>query len=432
MKQDESLFLYLNKELKIAIIYNLNNSKQYMMPYDKAVEMNSETIQKINALKCDPEEPKFQKLEHLRFVVTNRCNLKCIYCYADGGSYHQDLQDMSFDTIKKTIEFFYARYKWIHQISFFGGEPLIKTDLIEKSCNYINSFCIQNSRKFPIYSMVTNATLMNESAIKLINKYNILVNISLDGPKEFNDRQRVFVNSKGSVFDIVDQNVKELRKLNNFSIESTCSNIIFEYGYTFEDIKNYFMKRYNISRVNVSGAMIVDNVDNKLGILDKDSVGDSMTAEVEKFFSNNDFIFNDVIIRLLNTFYSKYYCSTFCDAGITQFTVSMNGDVYPCQLFIGKEDYKLGNVTSLDEELLKEFKQHQLKNFDKCKKCGYLRFCQTCLRRRNEIKCSESYCADLKKAIRIFLKKMFDLKFAYPLKYNELLKGYKQFYEKNR
>lgn len=75
------------------------------------------------------------------------------------------------------------------------------------------------------------------------------------------------------------------------------------------------MKRYNISRVNVSGAMIVDNVDNKLGILDKDSVGDSMTAEVEKFFSNNDFIFNDVIIRLLNTFYSKYYCSTFCDAG---------------------------------------------------------------------------------------------------------------------
>lgn len=110
----------------------------------------------------------------------------------------------------------------------------------------------------------------------------------------------------------------------------------------------------------------------------------------------------------------------------------MNGDVYPCQLFIGKEDYKLGNVTSLDEKLLKEFKQHQLKNFDKCKKCGYLRFCQTCLRRRNEIKCSESYCADLKKAIRIFLKKMFDLKFAYPLKYNELLKGYKQFYEKNR
>ena len=37
MKQDESLFLYLNKELKMAIIYNLNNSKQYMMPYDKAV-----------------------------------------------------------------------------------------------------------------------------------------------------------------------------------------------------------------------------------------------------------------------------------------------------------------------------------------------------------------------------------------------------------
>ena len=72
------------------------------MPYDKAVEMNSETIQKINALKCDPEEPKFQKLEHLRFVVTNRCNLKCIYCYADGGESINSFADLAGKTLYAT------------------------------------------------------------------------------------------------------------------------------------------------------------------------------------------------------------------------------------------------------------------------------------------------------------------------------------------
>jgi uncharacterized protein len=432
MKIDESLHLFCDDTNEKAVVFNLKTSKQYELPYKKAKELDEYTINKINSLACAPVEIEYKKLEHLRLILTNKCNLKCIYCYADGGSYHQKLGEMDFVIVQKTIKFFYSKYKYIHQISFFGGEPLIKIDLIEQSCAYINSYCKKNEIPLPIYSMVTNATLMDDKAIEIISKYNIHINVSLDGPKEFNDTQRIFVEGNKSVFDLVDKNISKLRKKQSFSIESTCSNHIDEFGYTFKDIQDYFRNRYSISRVNVSAAIIVDKVDDRLKLSNNEYVGNSTLAMVKKFFNQKEFVFNDLIIRLLNTYFTNYYCSTFCDAGITQFSIWMNGDVYPCQLFLGKEDYKLGNIDELNDKVLNEFKNKQLKNFDKCKKCGYIRFCQTCLRRRDEIKESTEYCEDIKSAVDYFLDSLLSLKYQNKPRYELLMKGYMKFYEENQ
>lgn len=432
MKIDESLHLFCDDINKKAVVFNLNSSKQYELPYKNAKKLDDCTINKINSLVCAPVEKICKKLEHLRLILTNKCNLKCIYCYADGGSYHQKLDEMNFDTVQKTIQFFYSKYKYIHQISFFGGEPLIKIDLIEQSCDYINSYCKNNKIPFPIYSMVTNATLMDDKAIEVISRYKIHINVSLDGPKEFNDKQRIFVDGNKSVFDRVDKNITKLRKNQSFSIESTCSNCIDEFGYTFKEIQNYFRNRYSISRVNVSAAIIVDNVNDNLKLENNEYVGNSSLGNVHKFFNQKEFVFNDFIIRLLNTYFTNYYCSTFCDAGITQFSIWMNGDVYPCQLYIGKADYKLGNINELNEKVLNEFKNKQLKNFEKCEKCGYIRFCQTCLRRRNEIKDSAEYCEDIKSAIDYFLDSLLSLKYQNKPRYELLKEGYLKFYEENQ
>ncbi len=432
MKIDENLHLFCDDINEKAVIFNLNTSKQYELPYKRAKELDDDTVAKINSLVCDPVEKKYNKLEHLRLIVTNKCNLKCIYCYADGGSYHQKLDEMNFDTLQKTILFFYDKYKYIHQISFFGGEPLIKIDLIEHACKFTNSYCEKNEIPLPIYSMVTNATLMDAKAVEIISKYKIHINVSLDGPKEFNDKQRIFVEGNRSVFDLVDKNIRKLREKQSFSIESTCSNHIDEFGYTFKDIQDYFRNRYSISRVNVSAAIIVDKVDDQLRLNNNEYVGNSTLAIVKKFFNQREFVFNDLIIRLLNTYFTNYYCSTFCDAGITQFSVWMNGDVYPCQLFIGKEDYKLGNIDELNTDILNSFKRKQLKNFDKCEKCGYIRFCQTCLRRRDEIKVSTEYCEDIKSAIDYFLDSLLSLKYQNKPRYELLMEGYMRFYEENQ
>lgn len=433
---DESLFLYRNDNKKIALLYDLNTSKQYQLPYNKTLDLNNKTISTINTCCSIPNEKKQTKLEHLRLVLTNKCNLNCIYCYANGGSYNQDLQDMDFSTIKNTLDFFYSKFEWIHQISFFGGEPLIRADLIDLTCKYVTDYCDKNNIKYPIFSMVTNGILLNENERNIINKHNIHINISLDGPKDFNDKQRIFKNKKStlSVFDIVDKNAKLLRESRPFSIESTCTNIINDFEYTFKDIESFFQDRYSIKRVNVSPAMMNENVNHNLDIIGDKSSEKILSTIINRFFQNNEdkFLFNDIIIRLLNTFFSNFYCSTFCDAGITQFTVSMNGDVYPCQLFLNKKEFVLGNINDINQEQLNSFKKKYEKNFSKCKACGYKRFCQTCLNNVTKISNEDAYCQELKKGINIFLQNMFDLKTNDIERYTLLLNSFREYYAENQ
>lgn len=427
----ESLYLYKNDEKQVSYLYDLNSSKQYRIPYSKSNNLDQKSIDLINSFVTEPKEKRLDKLEHLRLVLTNRCNLRCIYCYANGGSYNQELLDMSQYTIINAVKFFYNKFNWIHQISFFGGEPLIKIDLIEETCNFIVELCKKNNCKIPIFSMVTNGVLLDEKAINIIKKYNISINVSLDGPKEFNDKQRKFVKDTKSVFNIVDKNVKNLRKYKKFSIESTCTNILNEFDYNFEYIQKFFKERYCIDRVNVSAAMIVNDVDISLDLQGEKRKERYLFTIVERFFNNLEekYVFNDIIIRLLNTYFSDYYCDSFCDAGITQFTVSMNGDVYPCQLFLSNSENNLGNVNEFDYEKLDAFKEKHKKNFSKCQKCGYKRFCQTCLCKRSEIEYDNNYCNEVKRGVSFFLKNIFDLKTNDKIKYEKLLKEYKEFYE---
>lgn len=430
-KLSDSLFLYRNDEKQIAYLYDLNSSKQYKLPYSKSKDLDQKSIHTINKLVTEPKERTTTKLEHLRLVLTNKCNLKCIYCYANGGSYNQDILDMNLDTIINTVNYFYDKFTWIHQISFFGGEPLIKIDLIEKACEYILDFCEKNNRKLPIFSMVTNGVLLNGKAIEIIKKYNIAINVSLDGPKEFNDRQRKFVGKNESVFDVVDKNIKQLRKEKKFSIESTCSNIINDFDFKFDYIQEFFRNRYSIERVNVSAAVIVNDVDESLDLQGEKKEERYLRTIVERFFNKQGekYVFNDVIIRLLNTYFSNYYCASFCDAGITQFTISMNGDIYPCQVFLTNKENSLGNVNEFNYKKLEDFKENNKKSFSKCVKCGYKRYCQTCLCKRSEIEFNDNYCQEVKKGTRLFLKNMFDLKVNDEAEYDKLLKEYKKFYE---
>lgn len=399
--------------------------------YSKTQKLSNEDILLMNSLSELPIEQEVNRLEHLRLILTNKCNLNCIYCYANGGTYNEKLADMSYETIVNSINYFYSSYEYIHQISFFGGEPLLKIDLINQTCEYVVGFCEQNHIKLPIFSMVTNGVLIDDKAIEIIDKFKIQTNLSLDGPKDFNDRQRIFSDKDRSVFEIVDYNAKKLRKKIKFSVESTCTNIINEYGYSFDDIQNFFRKRYLIDRVNVAAAMIVNDVDSDLELKGEKEEEKSLSKIVNRFFrkDHSKYAFNDIIIRLLNTYFSNYYCASFCDAGLKQYTIAMNGDIYPCQLFFSSKENKLGNINNLINKEMHLFQRKYKKEFDKCKKCGYRRFCQTCLCKVDEIERSDNYCLEVKKGVDLFIQNMLDLKENNRKEYGILLKEYKEFYE---
>lgn len=122
-------------------------------------------------------EDKYQRpIISLRISITSRCNLKCLYCHHDGIMPQNN--EMTPNEIFKIAQV--ARAIGVQKIRLSGGEPLIRTDIVE----IVEKIAILG---FKDISITTNGTLMEQYAKKLVNAGLDRVNVSLDtlNPKTY-------------------------------------------------------------------------------------------------------------------------------------------------------------------------------------------------------------------------------------------------------
>lgn len=114
-----------------------------------------------------------RNIDYLRISLTDRCNLRCVYCMpADGidKKYHEDI--LRFEDIEKVIDA--AASLGVKKVRFTGGEPLILKG-IEKLIAYTASIPAIND-----IGITTNGILLAEQAEALQKAGLTRVNISLD------------------------------------------------------------------------------------------------------------------------------------------------------------------------------------------------------------------------------------------------------------
>lgn len=142
----------------------------------------------------------------IRIVLTEQCNLRCSYCFVDHQAKHMDVK-MLFSVLDKLFE--NALGKHI-EIQFFGGEPLLRFDLIKKAVKYISENHIKRGTSVS-YSLTTNGTMITDEIAQFIKQHPFTICISLDGDKATNDINRIYRNGRGS-YDQVIKGYKLLRK----------------------------------------------------------------------------------------------------------------------------------------------------------------------------------------------------------------------------
>lgn len=129
--------------------------------------------------------------------VAERCNIACRYCYYFNDAVNNPLTQpalMSYDTWGELIAFLKTGVREVGvedlKIIFHGGEPtLVSKKTIGLMCQMaIDELAADVSLEF---SLQTNATLLSPAWISLIKKFQIAVGVSLDGPKEYNDKNRL-------------------------------------------------------------------------------------------------------------------------------------------------------------------------------------------------------------------------------------------------
>ncbi len=142
------------------------------------------------------------KIESLILRITERCNLKCTYCYAAD----QPKPDMTSEAAIKAVNLCCKPGETLH-IQFTGGEPLLNFHVIED----IYHFGKETNRNL-ILAIQTNGTLLTPEICSKLSSYHCAVGVSLDGIGNEN-RFRVFPD-KTPTYEKITEGIHNLAEQN--------------------------------------------------------------------------------------------------------------------------------------------------------------------------------------------------------------------------
>jgi uncharacterized protein len=143
--------------------------------------------------------------------LTARCNMQCTYCYQVihgdfQGDRAVDVGDWTADRIEALGRFVGYRlaedgYEAV-QVRWYGGEPLLRLDLMETIGTRIAAETKKAGRR--LHGMVvTNGVRLTPRAIEVLRRFAVdRLEISLDGPRQTHDRLRPLRTGR-STYDLV-------------------------------------------------------------------------------------------------------------------------------------------------------------------------------------------------------------------------------------
>ena len=320
-------------------------------------------------------------VNHLTIFVTTKCNLKCAYCYANGGDAEKTITR---DIWLPAIDHFFSSLsagsaeggvtnKRISLAIHGGGEPTIEfatmKEIVADFCERANAMGLQ-----PSVGMGTNGTY-NNSVHSWIIGNNINVNISLDGPRDIQNRLRPFRSGLPS-YDIVTHNLSALVKEGrNVSIRATiteeAADTMLE---TIELAKQLGLAKVHFEPVSLTGRCTATTIER---------------PDAEKFAEKFLQCFLLGLKYDIDVHYSGMRCfenchQRFCGACGQNLCVTPDGNITTCyevldskdpaakEFFIGKVDLSKAMVV-LDSARIEQLMQRVTTNMDACKEC-FLRY----------------------------------------------------------
>lgn len=163
----------------------------------------------------------------IELVITNQCNKRCKYCDLNFSNNFQNKK-----TLDLFINFLENNYEKVNGflINFFGGEPLLRFDLIEY-------FLEKTSKYLKIkYSLGTNWILLDEKKFKILERNKVKIYFSIDTETNWNIFEKKFL-----------KNYENLKV--NFILNPKTIDLSFD---IFNKLVNFWIKKFNIIPVYIS------------------------------------------------------------------------------------------------------------------------------------------------------------------------------------
>ena len=120
----------------------------------------------------------------LMLALTRACQLRCPYCTMSKEGGH-----MSPELVRRGVELLFAGAHEELQLHFFGGEPLLKFDLLQQAVLLAESLKERRGKRIRYY-VTTNGLALEKTVLDFLRQFNFTVEFSFDGKEETYGLQR--------------------------------------------------------------------------------------------------------------------------------------------------------------------------------------------------------------------------------------------------
>lgn len=252
-------------------------------------------------------------INSLRISLTNRCNLKCIYCHREGET--RDIKnEMSIKTIKNIVEA--SRTFGVNKIKFSGGEPLMRDDLED---------IIKGLSGLKDISATTNGIFLSERAAGLADSGLSRINISLPSLSPAKYRQ-VTGGDIGKVLAGIDAAVR-------CGLTPVKLNMVLLKGINDTEIKSMidFIRRYE-GKVILQLIELMDfqkTAGYRVDINEVERYLESKTSEIKerKMHRRKKYFIDGAEVELVRPIDNSHFC-----ANCSRLRITSDGRLKPCLL----------------------------------------------------------------------------------------------------
>ena len=311
--------------------------------------------------------------------VTNQCNLSCAYCYEYSEDKIVDTTNgaqpkfMTDETARQSVDLLFRESgdNAVVHVSFFGGETLMNYPVLSRVVPYAREQAAARGKRVE-FNLTTNATLLTSEMIGFLVDHDIAVTVSIDGPREMQDRFRVFHDGRGT-YDVLLPRVQELLRRHHsrpigarVTLTSQVNDIVSIYRHLTEEI--------GFQEVGFAPVTTAPGRDYALGASGFDQMVAEFKALADEFLEtavagrHHGFSNVSETLEEIHKGVSKAYP---CGAGLGLMGVSTGGDVALCHRFAGSDEHKLGTVSDgIDRQVQTAFlERHHLANKTDCHTC---------------------------------------------------------------
>jgi len=392
----------LNPELFVFPVDSKNERLILYVPLEgSAVEVNSDALfllRKLNSgEQIDLENSLLKKLRDLKIIVdsgytpvekknnisdgysptsltiipTFNCNLRCVYCYSNGGERPLNLE---FEIAKKAIDLIIDNNLRTESkeagLGFHGGgEPLLEEnmDFVKRCVDYFRSQTCKNGIKSRVVS-ATNGIIGRTSLEWICSNFDFL-NISLDGPPDIQNLQRP-TKFNGPSYPHVKATIDTLEKKGlEYAIRSTITS---DSVILMPEILKFFLSISSVKSIQFEPLFECGRCKTT-----------KTKAPIQGLFA--DYFLESIAIareRQVKLSYSgskiSYPSQTFCGATGSNFFLTPQGYVTTC-LEVSREDDSssevfligkcIGDKFVFDSQRIEHLKNRKVSNLTHCSDC---------------------------------------------------------------